>query len=440
MAKLSRTLVLDKRIRSGITVPRQYLSGVDILHSHVGVPKMWVFKKGFDIAKAEHALGELLKHYPIVAGRMKKDEHGQVYIDGNDAGVDFRVYRCKGPLPYDERKQLGKDVKKFYEPLMMPWQIIGRDAPFFQATIHEYEDGGILLSTREVHSVFDGTSIISFLLDWSKLCRGLPITPLASFDRGVVIEAGRANANNIGFGGGFLHPPVGQAVAISARLGWRALTDMHKEIFRIPADAIQHWKTQAKAELPNAKLSTGKLLTAYVMRTLSPLMPTGMPRRVGIPMDMRFMGGQMVPRDYFGCALHHVSFELSERDVAHKSLAELAELCNPPADQVTPEAINQYLGMAESYRQKKAIWKLMYKPAVDTLDAGIVQNNVSTLPVYEIDMGRGPTDWYETWAMPNRMMTMLSTPTKDGGIDLHMSACRAEMGALRKRLVADGIV
>src|SRR5690606_34459468 len=123
----------------------------------------------------------------------------------------------------------------------------------------------------------------SFLLDWSKLCRGLPITPLASFDRSVVIEAGRANANNIGLGGGFLHPPVGQAVAISARLGWRALTDMHKEIFRIPADAIQHWKTQAKAELPNAKLSTGKLLTAYVMRTLSPLMPTGMPRRVGIP-------------------------------------------------------------------------------------------------------------------------------------------------------------
>src|SRR5690606_23231282 len=211
-------------------------------------------------------------------------------------------------------------------------------------------------------------------------------------------------------------------------------------LFRIPGDAIQHCKAQAKAELPNAKPSTGKLLTAYVLRTLSPLMPTGMPPRAGVPMGMRFTAGQRGPRDFVGCRLHHVSFELSERDVAHKSLAELAELCNPPADQVTPEAINQYLGMAESYRQKKAIWKLMYKPAVDTLDAGIVQNNVSTLPVYEIDMGRGPTDWYETWAMPNRMMTMLSTPTKDGGIDLHMSACRAEMGALRKRLVADGIV
>ena len=60
MAKLHRTLILDKRVRAGLTAPRQYLTGVDVLHSHVGVPTMWVFKKGFDVAVAERALGETL--------------------------------------------------------------------------------------------------------------------------------------------------------------------------------------------------------------------------------------------------------------------------------------------------------------------------------------------------------------------------------------------
>jgi shikimate O-hydroxycinnamoyltransferase len=439
MAKLRRTLILDKRVRAGLTAPRQYVTGVDILHSHVGVPTMWVFKKGFDVAVAERALGDTLKLYPLVAGRMKKDAQGQVYIDGNDAGIDFRVYRCKGPLPYGEHNPIGDDIRQFYEPLMMPWQLIDKDTPFLRFGVYEYEDGGIVLSTRLVHSVFDGTSVYGFMLNWSKMCRGLSFTP-PSFDRSVLIKAGQTDVDTTGFES-FCHPPVGQAIGIVARLGWRAFTDMKKEIFRIPADVIQRWKAQAKAELPaTARVSTGKLVTAYVLRTLSPLMPHGVSRKVGMAMDMRFMGNLSVPRDYFGNALHHVEFQLSEDDLARKSLAELAEQCSPPPDQVSPLAITKYLTVAERYRQKKALWKLMYKPAVETLGAGIVQNNLSTHPIYDVDMGRGTTDWYETWAMPNRILALVSTPSKDGGIDLHMGACRAELAALRKQLTADGII
>ena len=440
MATSRRTLILDKRIRSGVTVPKEYLTGIDILHSHVGVPKMWVFKKGFDVALAERALGETLKHYPLVAGRMKKDAQGHIYIDGNDAGVDFRVYRCKGPLPYGEHNPVGDDIKQFYEPLMMPWQVIGKDTPFLQVAIHEYEDGGILMSTREVHSVFDGTSIIGFLQNWSKMCRGERFEPL-SFDRSVLIKAGQTDADTAGFDVYCPLPSIGQTIGIMARFGWRTLTDMDKEIFRIPADVIQGWKTRAKAELPaTAKISTGKLLTAYVLRALSPVMPHGVPRKVGTPMDMRFLSGTPVPRNYFGNALHPVGFQLSEDDLARKSLPELAELCNPSPDQLAPQMLTKHLTLVERYRQKKALWKLMNRHGVDTLDAGIIQNNVSLLPIYDVDMGRGPTDWFETWAMPNRMMMLVSTPTKDGGIDLHMSACRAEMAALRKQLAADGIL
>jgi shikimate O-hydroxycinnamoyltransferase len=440
MAKLRRTLILDKRIRSGVTVPKQHLTGIDILHSHVGLPKMWVFKKGFDVALAERALGETLKHYPLVAGRMKKDTQGQVFIEGNDAGIDFRVYRCKGPLPYGEHNPIGDDIKQFYEPLMMPWQVIGRDTPFLQVAVHEFDDGGILMSTREVHSVFDGTSIIEFLLNWSKVCRGQSFTP-CSFERGELIKAGQTDIDTTGFDVYRPFSSIGHSLSLLARFAWRSLTDMENERFRIPADVIQGWKTQARADLPaTAKISTGKLLTAYVLRAISPQMPHGVPRKVGMPMDMRFISGSPVPRNYFGNALHPVGFELSEDDLAQKSLAELAEQCSPSPDQLTPEMITKCLTLVERFRQKKALWKLMNKHGVDTLDAGIIINNVSLLPIYDIDLGRGPTDWFETWAMPNRMMMLFSTPAKDGGIDLSMSARRAEMSALRKQLTADGII
>ena len=50
-----------------------------------------------------------------------------------------------------------------------------------------------------------------------------------------------------------------------------------------PALRENRWITNTPA-----RISAGKLLTAYVMRTISPLMPHGVPRKVGMPMDMRF--------------------------------------------------------------------------------------------------------------------------------------------------------
>lgn len=440
MAKLRRKLILDKRLHAGASAPRQYLTGIDILHSHVGVPLIYIYKKGFDPAVAERGLIETLKHYPLVAGRIKKDAQGHVYIDGNDAGIDFQVWRCEGNMPpYGLNKPVAKDIKQFYAQLMMPWQVIDKDTPFLQIRIHQYADGGILMSVRMIHSIFDGTSYYGFMANWSKACLGVAFTP-PSFDRSVLIKAGQTDADTTGFEQ-FYHPPIGKALSIAVRLGWRAVTDMETAVFRIPAQVIQNWKDQAKAVLPeNARISAGKLIGAYVLKTLSPLMPPGVPRSVGMAMDMRFISGLPVPRDYFGNALCYTKITYSEQALAHESLFTLAERCSPPAEQISAPAVTQLLTVAEQYRQKFALWKLMFRPAVDTLGASIVLNNLSTHPVYEVDLGGGKPDWYETWGMPNRMMALQSTPTKDGGIDLHMAACRAEMKALRNQLIADGII
>ncbi|RZL01871.1 MAG: hypothetical protein EOP36_09815 [Rubrivivax sp.] len=436
MGKPRRTLVSSQRIHSGGTAPRQYLTGVDILHGHVCVPLIFVYKKGFDLCVAEQGLREALKHYPLLSGRYKKDAEGQVFSDGQDHGIDFRVYRCEGPMPYGEHQPLGKDLKHFYKAFM-PWQVIDKDQPLIQANVHQYEDGGIVMCVYMVHSTFDGTSFFGFMVNWSRACRGLPLEP-PSFDRGVMIKAGQTGLDTQGFEL-LRQPGIVDGVVTMTRLGWRAL-GIRKEIFRIPAQAIQRWKDQAEAELPDAKgVNAGKLVTAYVLRALSPLMPPGAPRRVGMALDMRYVRGLSLPRNYFGNGLCYAQAHYTEQELAQQSLSVLADRCKPPADEVSAETVSKLLTVAEHHRQKKSIWRLIFKPAVDTLAGGIVQNNLSLLPIYDVDMGRGTPDWYETFAMTIRMMALVSTPAKDGGIDLHMAASRAELQALRACLQADGL-
>jgi hypothetical protein len=437
MGKPRRTLISSQRLHSGGTAPQQYLTGIDILHGHVCVPLIFVYKKGFDIDQAERGLRDTLKHYPQVSGRYQKDAEGQVYSDGQDHGIDLRVHRCEGAMPYGEHQPLLKDLKHFYKNFL-PWQVVGKDMPLFQVDISRFDDGGIVMAVCIVHSTFDGSSFFGFMVNWSRACRGLPLE-LPSFDRGVMIKAGQTGLDTRGFDL-VRQPSIPDGVVTMSRLGWRAATDIHKDIFRIPARAIQVWKDQAEAELPDAKgVNTGKLVTAYVLRALSPLMPAGAPRRVGMALDMRYVRGLTLPRDYFGNGLCYAQAHYTEQELAQQSLAVLAERCKPPADEVSAETVSKLLTVAEHHRQKKSIWRLIFKPAVDTLAGGIVQNNLSLLPIYDVDLGNGPPDWYETFAMTIRMMALVSTPQKDGGIDLHMAASKAELQALRARLQADGI-
>lgn len=437
MAKPRRTLVSSKRLHAGATAPRQYLTGIDVLHGHVCVPLIFVYKKGFDLALAEQGLRETLKHYPQVSGRYKKDGEGQVYSDGQDHGIDLRVHRCEGAMPYGEHQPLLKDLKHFHKPFM-PWQVVGKDQPLIQVDINCFDDGGIVMAVCIVHSTFDGSSFFGFMVNWSRACRGLPLE-VPSFDRSVMVKAGQTGVDTTGFEL-LRQPSILDGVVAMSRLGWRAL-GIRKEIFRIPASTIDAWKAQAQAELPDAKgVNAGKLVTAYVLRALSPLMPAGAPRRAGMALDMRYVRGLSLPRDYFGNGLCYAQAHYTADELAREKLSVLAERCKPPAEEVSAETVTKLLTVAEQHRQKKSIWRLIFKPAVDTLAGGIVQNNLSLLPIYDVDLGNGRPDWYETFAMTIRMMAMVSTPQKDGGIDLHMAANKAELQALRARLVADGIL
>jgi len=433
MAKPRAELVVGKRLRAGVTAPRQYLSGLDIFHAHAGIPVVLVYKKGFDLELAERALVETLKHYPIMAGRYKKDEQGQVYVDSNDAGIDFRVSRCQGPMPYGPENPAGKDDIKHFFKLVLPWNVVDKDTALLQVNLFRYEDGGVLMCCYAPHSLLDGASYWGFMQNWSNACRGLAIKP-PSFDRQVMIDAGKteveAGSHDLMVAPGWL-----AYIRTMAGLGWRAVTGLKSEVMRVPAPTIQRWKVQAKAEMPeSAGVSTVELVTAFVMKAFSPQMPEGVERSVGLVLDLRYKRRLKLPRDFFGNALCYAEARYSKADLARLSVPVLAERCRPDNEQVSTGSLFKMLALTEAYRQKKAVWKLIFKPTIETLRAGLILNNVVQLPIYDIDLGGGTPDWYDICPMTIRMPMEVNTPQKDGAFELHVTAAPPRLEALRAQL------
>lgn len=439
MAKTRSTLVINKRLHAGVTASPQYLTGLDLFHSHANFPLVLIYKNGLDLAQVERALVETLQHYPIIAGRYKKDAQGMVYADANDGGIDFRVHHCEGAMPYGLHNPLGKRVNDLVK-MVMPWQMVDKDTPFLQVNLHQYDDKAVVLCCYVPHSLFDGASFWGFLLDWSRACRGMEIkTPF--FDRQILIEAGRKPADAASYDL-MKVPSFFGLMGLYARFGWRAASDMSREVFRIPAETVAQWRAQGGHQPGGSNpgaISAGSLAAAYVMKAISPLLPLGVTRSIGLVLDLRYRKQLGIPREYFGNALAYAEARYSPQAVERDGICTLAEQCRPAPEQVSVESLYKMLALTETYRQKRAAWRLLFKPSIETLKAGLILNNCVQLPMYDIDLGRGCPDWFEMLPATIRMLLVVQTPEKDGGVDLHLSARKGELKALRARLIADGV-
>lgn len=435
MSRFVSKLLIDKRLHAGVSTAPQVLAGLDIFAGHVGIPVALVYRHGPTLAQLEASLQATLRQYPLVCGRLKKGPDGHTYIDPNDAGIAYRVHQCGGALPaYGHAQPMGDAIKRFFKPFM-PWQVVDKDLPLLQVDVHVFEDGGMVLCCYGPHSVFDGSAYWQFMMDWSVTCRGLQPKPV-TFERGLVIAAGQREVPP-DLSGLLYDPTMRERIAAFARLGWRALW-LKKGVFRIPAATIERWKDDARRELPAEAggVSSVELVTAHCLKAISPLLPPQHERAVGIVLDLRHKRRLKIPRDHFGNALGYGEARYTPQALATQSLPLLAQQCRPAPEQVSTEALFNFLALMETYRQKKAIWRLFWRSAGETLRAGLVLNNCIHFPIYDIDFGTGTPAWYDICAVTFRMLMVVQTPEKDGGVDLHFTAHPRELAALRASLQA----
>ena len=430
--KISSRIVSTTTLKGGVRCPTQRVSGIDIFTSHMGIPIVQVYPKGLDVANLQRSLSVMLGKYPLLSGRMRKDAQGLPCIEGNDAGVRFKVHQCDGPLPaYGPDNHLHPLLKGFHTPIY-PWNIFKDSQPLFEVDVYQFADGGAILSNTAAHSVMDGTAYWNFMVDWAACARGEEV-PARSMAREQLIELGQGNLEAPYTRGYFYEMGWRDRLRMYAGLGWQHLVSIDKDVFRIPAATIEQWKQQARAEFPEADgVTTAELVTAHCLKVLNPLWQHRRDRCLGHVIDLRYKRRLRVPRHFFGNALGHGEVMYSADELGSQSLAAIALKSRMPAESLTNEDLLGYLGLMERARQNKGILGLMMRSVGRTLDGGLVLNNCSHYPMYEIDFGTGRPSWHDATRVVFRMLMIIPTPEMDGGVDIHLTALKPELEAMRR--------
>lgn len=431
-SRIRPRLLSEELIRSGVTSPTQPLTACDVMTGPVGVPLFYVYPQGLDVDLLRRSMKTVAAHHPGVTGRLQRQPDGQLVLAGNDHGVSMQVWACDAPLPsYGPHHPMHRDAFRYVKPIF-PWQTVRRQLPLVQLGVFRFADGGTVLVVHAVHALFDATSVWNFLVDWSRVARGLDIAgPVVG--RELLFDLMQPLAERPYTRGVLREPSLATNARLYPRLALQALQNT-LGVYRVPAHTIEGWR-QPLSEgqtTGRARVSTADLVTAHALKLLSQVQGHDRDRMVGMVSDLRYRKALGLPPRLLGNALAQESMRFEGAALHDRSEAELAaQFKQPGAVHNTDETLG-YLGLLERHRRQRTLRRLMPE-AVLAADGGFIQNNYGHLPIYQVDLGTGAPQWFNPMAVPFRMLKITPTPSGDGSMDLHLMVTRAELAPFEQR-------
>lgn len=414
-------------IRAGTRAAPQHLTGLDLRVGHPSSPCLLVYPQGLDGDALKHSLAALLRHYPVLTGRMRADAQGHVYIDDSDAGIAFTEHRHASAMPnFGVHHPIGADLGRYYQQIY-PWKVVGHPQPLVAIALHHHACGGTILSIMGVHSLCDGGAFWAFMQDWIRIHHGHPITPPA-LDRQGLIEVCEANMSRP-YTQGFVQAYSAMArTGMLARMAWQHFTQMDTLSFRVTPAQIAAWRDEARAQGEDADMPAGhEFVIAHGLRHLSQRLPANAVRHIGQVLDLRFRRIPGIARKYLGNAVGHDLMALPREALADPSLARIARRCRMPIERNTEADILGYLGLMGRHRLTHSNQSVWVKGIVHSLAGGTMVNNCAHFPVYKMDFGQGPPNWFDFARTPYRMLVLLPSAHRDGGFDVRITARKREL-------------
>lgn len=426
MARISPQIVSETLVRCGRTGSPQYLTGPDMAAGLVSVPLFYVYPQGLDTRRMTDALAATLRQYPVLAGRMKKDDQGYSWIDPNDAGVTFREFRVDAPLPpYGPDHPMQPDVKQYFRKVY-PWHLYKPETSLLVVNVFRFEDGGVVLSLIPVHAVVDASSMWGFLTQWSRVaCEGGEAEPVV--ERNWLLEYSRKQVDVPYTRGAIRSLPLMTRLALYGRLLLNAMTN-RLAIHRLTPEYLQGLQARYRREFPDGPpVSDADLLTALAIKVIAEERGFRNDLDVGAVMDLRFKKSLGIPRNLFGVALAQQGFHFDRELLRSGSMAQIAISMREQARSWSTEDWQGALGFLENHRSRRTTLSLLPESVIESLRGGFMQNNYCAMPVYGPDFGTGPAQWYTPEAVPFRMVKIVPGPKGDGALDLHLMLNRREL-------------
>ncbi|PRQ26829.1 putative vinorine synthase [Rosa chinensis] len=126
-------------------------------------PSMGVTEPGEVTRRRRESISGELISFPIMTGRLERNERGQWSAKYNDAGVRMVEARAEGTL-----EEWLRNVDREKELMLVYWEEMDHH-PLFWSTFYltEFEDGGLAIGLSGTHLLADLTSATVFLKAWA---------------------------------------------------------------------------------------------------------------------------------------------------------------------------------------------------------------------------------------------------------------------------------
>ncbi|MDO0924378.1 acyltransferase [Streptomyces sp. TG1A-8] len=410
---------------------RVRLSGFDLLTGPWYIPLTFFYRKTLDAEALRDSLARTLRHYPVLAGRLRRDADGGLSVVCDDAGVRFTEAwspDAMGDFGHDLRSEpvAGNLVRE-----VTAFGVVDRDTPLLKIRLTQMRGGGSVLAVMINHTLADGASALSFLQNWSHEHLGLPWEK-PNHAREVLDSLGRPSPSAAVREGRAL-VTVGRLrrLAATARLAARRLTTVTT---RFHAAELAAMKEDARASLPGsgAWVSTNDTLTAHLWRVYGQLRerPADAPEWLGLVVGARTRLGGELPAGYWGNCVSSSWTSTTAAALRTASLGALALGVRRCLESTTEDKLRDEIAFLNSLRRKGISRRVMSARAHDAFDASLSVNNWSRFPLYGVDLGGGRPFWYEFPDVPVPTVHITPTPDEDGGRDVYLCLLEEHAGEL----------
>ncbi|MFF4402317.1 acyltransferase [Streptomyces sp. NPDC001480] len=409
----------------GATGERVRLSVYDLMTGTFATPRTFYYRRTLDAAALRASLAATLPHYPLLTGRLVRDDDGGLSVVCADAGIPFTESHSDRTMPEYGLDRSAKQDLNSYIHRAAAFRVVGHDVPLLTVRITHMRGGGSVLGVAINHSVVDGSGYLDFLQHWSRVHHGLQhrAAPYARTLLDHVADGAAPGAED--------HSDQYALVSGRRKFGfiWRVNAGARRVrtvTLRFAADEVRALQEHARAGLAGRgpRISAGDALSAHLWQVLAELRarPDDSTERLGMVVGLRSALRAALPDGYWGNAVTNITPALPAGELRRAPLADTAAAVREAVDSITPERVRDEVAFLEAQRRARRTHRILSRMALDAFEGTVALNNVSRLPVYDVDFGAGRPFWFEYPANPVPW-TLLVTPTPlgDDSRDVHFS-------------------
>ncbi|WP_128376164.1 acyltransferase [Streptomyces cavernae] len=421
-------------VRAGeATGERVRLSVYDLMTGTFATPRTFYYRQSLDTAALRASLTATLAHYPLLTGRLVRDDGG-LGVVCNDAGIPFTESHSDRPMPeYGSDRSARPDLRSYIHPAGA-LRVVGHDVPLLTVQVTHMRGGGSVLGVAINHSIVDGSGYLDFLRHWSRVHHGLPH---------IAAPYARTLLDGVADGappGSERHSTQYVLVPGRQKFGflWRVNAGARRVrtvTLRFAADEVRALKEHARAGLAGTglRISAGDALSAHLWKVLAQLRarPGDSVERLGIVVGLRSALRAFLPDGYWGNAVTNVTPALPAAELRRAPLGDTVVAVREAVNSVTEERVRAEVAFLQAQRRARRTNRVLSRMALDAFEGTVALNNVGRLPVYEMDFGAGRPFWFQFPGSPIPWTLLVTpTPVADDSRDVHFSVPRETAHAL----------